>query len=177
MLAIIQRPLGLFLLSLFSIGLSAQISLSGEPDLADTLERPVRVLWVGISRGLIEEARQRSSGTKIEYFHDSKALSDYDRLVVFVDEYEQLFEVELVSQIGIKRDALPSPGGLPLFIVSTVTFKDDDFPFVILTVNRRKFYARDYGCHAALLNDAILHTDWEKPFDYANYSSYTRCGN
>lgn len=145
-------------------------------DRADELDRPVRVLVSGITQQLIQEVRAIDVDEKIDFSYPSADLSDFDILLILVDEQQDAFDLDLFTKFGFSRDTLPERGEHPFMTVVSVEFEGDDTLFPVYVVDRRKFYSRDTSCHAPLLNELILRPDWSSVADrQTNYKLASDC--
>lgn len=96
---------------------------------------------------------------EIDFSHNSDKLSEFDMLLVFVDEFEEMGALSIIEQLGLKENFTTEAGVYPFMISLSVNFKETEIPFPIIAVDRRQFYARDIACHPPFLRDIILQFD------------------
>lgn len=140
------------------------------------LDRPVRVLMSGISDQLLQETRKLDTENKIDFSFPSQNLSDFDLLIILVDEYPDAFEVNPFSQFGFESNVLPERGEYPSMVSVSVEFTGDDEPFPVHVIDRRFFFSRDRSCHPLLLMNFIIQLDWKSVVDNARaYTDASDC--
>ncbi|WP_143534882.1 hypothetical protein [Ruegeria meonggei] len=123
------------------------------------LGRPLKVLTDGMSGVLLRQILDLGGLGEIDFTHKSDKLSDFDMLVVFVDEFEEATALGIVEQLGLGDRFAPEPGSNPFMITVSIQFAEIENRFPIIAIDRRQFYARDISCHAPFLRDIILHFD------------------
>ncbi|WP_170761865.1 hypothetical protein [Ruegeria lacuscaerulensis] len=169
------RMIGAFFFATIAL-LVCQLEDAVAKNRSDELKRPIRVLVSGITDQLIQEVRATDTDERIDFSYPSSKLSDFDMLVILVDEYQDAFDVDLLTQMGLGSETLPSNGEHPFIVVLSVEFEGDETPFPVYVIDRRQFYARDTMCHSPFLSDLILKPDWKSTINReADYKVASDC--
>ncbi|WP_171209564.1 hypothetical protein [Ruegeria sp. HKCCA6948] len=143
-------------------------------DRFDELNRPVRVLVVGVTNQLLGEVRALDVEEKIDFSFPSNNLSDFDMFIALVDDFEEAGELKIVADLGVEKSFVANEGEAPFSIEVNVRFAERVRPFDLIAVDRRQFYARDITCHSVFLKDLILSLDFSQTIQSESHYKLTK---